>query len=341
MSPDELQRYNRQIQLPGIGLEGQERLARARVLIVGVGGLGSPSSLYLAAAGVGHLGLVDDDTVSLSNLQRQVLYSTDAVGRKKVDEAETRLRALNPSIKIEKHSTAITRANARDIFSNYDLILDGTDNFRSRYTISEACLAAGKPHVYAGIFRFEGQVAVFTRETGCYRCLFPHEPGAGEIPNCSEAGVLGALPGIIGSTQALEALKFILGLGQPRLFIFDALSLDSRTMMVPKRADCEHCGTGANTTREDRSESLQLSRGETREGAIWIDVRTENEFAQGHHAQARNIPLQNLADELAQLPKTQTYVVYCASGQRSRSAQDLMLRQGFSDVWNLRGGLVL
>lgn len=333
-------RYSRQIQLPGIGTEGQERLSQAKVLIVGVGGLGSPAAFYLAAAGIGKIGLIDDDTVSLSNLQRQILYETEAVGQKKVVEAKARLAKLNPLITIDTYDTALTRANARDIFSNYDVILDGTDNFKTRYLISEACLATGKPHVYGGIFRFEGQVAIFDQEGPCYRCLFPVSPDAAEIPNCSEAGVLGALPGIIGSTQALETLKYILKFPESRagqLFVFDALNLDSRTMLVPKRADCDH---SKFDERIESSVKELRSPTEASKTAVWIDVRSETEFTAAHHPGARNIPIARLADEASSLEKNKTYVVYCASGARSARAQELLARQGFNDVWSLKGGLV-
>ena len=336
------ERYARQIQLPGIGTEGQARLACAKVLVVGVGGLGSPAALYLAAAGVGTIGLVDDDVVSLSNLQRQILYETAAIGSKKTTEAKRRLEALNPEIIVKTHETSVTRANARELFSEYDLILDGTDNFKSRYLISEACLATAKPHVYAGIFRFEGQVAIFEgREQACYRCLFPLQPDASEIPNCSEAGVLGALPGVIGSTQALEALKYILKLPQSRssqLFFFDALNLESRTVHVNRRAECEHeyFDVSAEPVAKEISTPHQISR-----DAVWIDVRSEKEFATNHHQGSLNIPVEKIADEASTLSKTQTYVVYCASGVRSKRAQEFLQRQGFNEVWNFKGGLVL
>lgn len=324
--------------------------------MIGVGGLGSPAALYLAAAGVGTIGLVDDDVVSISNLQRQVLYDTESAGHKKVDEAQKRLKALNPTIQIKTYGQTLNRENARALFAAYDLVLDGTDNFKTRYLISQACLATGKPHVYAGIFRFEGQVAIFKPGKGaCYRCLFPQTPAPSEIPNCSEAGVLGALPGIIGSVQALEALKYILQFKAARtsqLFVFDALSLESRTLNISRRADCLHCAPNAplfddvSATAEDPIEILQRQKQidtapSFDSATIWIDVRSEEEFAQSHRPGARNIPLTRLADELANLDRSQTYVIYCASGQRSLQAQSLLLRQGFSDVWNLRRGLVL
>lgn len=349
-----MSRYDRQIQLPEIGPEGQKKLAKARVLLIGVGGLGSPAALYLAAAGVGQLGLVDDDVVSLSNLQRQILFETAAQGQKKVSEAARRLRNLNPEIRVNEHDVALSAANALELFGQYDIVVDGTDNFKTRYLISKACLETGKPHIYGGIFKFEGHVAIFEpNQTACYRCLFTEVPRSDEIPNCSEAGVLGALPGIIGSTQALEVLKLILGLAKPgSLFVFDALHLESRNLCVDRKPDCPHCGVNAQSFKElyasDSIDELQNrkqilttdefnSHGLTH--AVWIDVRSENEFATSHKPGARNIPISRLADELATLDRRQTYVVYCASGQRSLAAQDLLLRQGFADVWNLRPGL--
>lgn len=353
LSESERQRYSRQILLPGIGAEGQEKLKASRILLVGVGGLGSPASLYLAAAGVGTLGLIDDDRVSMSNLQRQILYDDQSAGEKKVTEAKRRLIALNPHIEIKTYDEALTQKNVRALFSDYDLILDGTDNFKTRYLISQACLATRKPHVYAGIFRFEGQLAIFTNETACYRCLFPQTPEAEEIPNCSEAGVLGALPGVIGSAQALEAMKYILQLPVQlgRLFVFDALYLESRSVQIPKREHCSHCSSRAlaqgfddtHLKAEDPIEIEQQRRqlksiSESPAGAVIIDVRTREEFAQGHQPGARHIPLAELADAFATLPKEQTYVVYCASGQRSLRAQALFIRNGFRDVWNVKSG---
>ena len=357
MHPNELQRYDRQIRLPEIGLEGQLRLKKAKVLVVGVGGLGSPASLYLAAAGVGQIGLIDDDVVSVSNLQRQILFEASQAGERKVSAARTRLLALNSEINIVEYPAALTTDNAVALFRDYDLILDGTDNFQTRDLISRACTITRRPHVYAAIFKFEGQVAVFKPGvTACYRCLVPNLPESAEIPNCSETGVLGALPGMIGSLQALEALKLILNLETSRevakLFVFDALHLESRTLSVDRKINCLGCGetahleslakdsfAGSQSAFQIRADSLTANSPEFNNRTVWIDVRSEAEFQKAHRPGALNIPVTELADKLSALDRSQTYVVYCASGQRSYSAQTLLLRQGFSTVWNLRGGL--
>ncbi len=246
LNNDEVRRYSRHLIMPEVGVEGQRKLKQARVLCVGAGGLGSPAALYLAAAGVGTLGLVDFDAVDFSNLQRQVLYSTDDVGRPKLQAASDRLRGLNPNVRIVTHETALNSGNALDIFRDYDLIVDGADNFPTRYLVNDACVLLGKPNVYGSIFRFDGQVSVFATKNGpCYRCLYPEPPPPGLVPSCAEGGVLGVLPGVVGTIQATEAIKLILGVGDPligRLLLFDALQMKFRTLKLRKDKECPVCG---------------------------------------------------------------------------------------------------
>jgi adenylyltransferase/sulfurtransferase len=343
---DDLERYKRQILLPEIGLKGQQRLSEARALIVGLGGLGCPIALYLAAAGVGSLGLVDDDCVALSNLQRQILYTPDQIGQKKVEAAEQHLKNFNSEIKIQTFATRLTLLSARQIFRDFEIIIDGTDNFKTRYLISQACCELGQPHLYGGIFQFEGQVALFKGQP-CYRCLFPTEPQAEEVPNCNQSGVVGALAGTIGSIQAMEAIKLIIN--QPRvsletqLFVFDALNLQTRTLTVTARTDCPSCGSG-NAQRleppEDPALPLQLTdKSLAPLGSIWLDVRNPDEVANNPVAGSKTLPLPELKAKLSQLDKNKTYVVFCQSGQRSLRAQQLLLENNFKKVWNLTGGL--
>src|SRR5207302_833965 len=246
LSNEEIARYSRHLILPEVGMEGQQRLKAAKVLCVGTGGLGAPLAMYLAAAGVGTIGLVDFDTVDASNLQRQIIHSTETVGMLKVDSAERMLKGLNPFLNVVKHNTMLTSANALEIFRDYDVIADGTDNFQTRYLVNDACVLTGKPNAYGSIFRFEGQLAVFGLKDGpCYRCLYPEPPPPGLVPSCSEAGVLGVLPGVIGTMQAIEALKLILGIGRPlsgRLMLYDALEQSWRTLKVKKNPACPVCG---------------------------------------------------------------------------------------------------
>src|ERR1700678_3798946 len=247
LTNDELGRYSRHLILPEVGLDGQRKLKAAKVLVIGTGGLGSPLSLYLAAAGIGTLGLVDFDTVDSSNLQRQIIHSTKDIGRKKIDSAQEKLNALNPSVNVVKHETMLTSANALEIFAQYDIIADGTDNFQTRYLVNDACVLLGKPNAYGSIFRFEGQASVFATEAGpCYRCLYPEPPPPGLVPSCAEGGVLGILPGLVGVIQATEVIKLILGIGEPligRLLLVDALAMSFRTMKLRKNPECPMCGT--------------------------------------------------------------------------------------------------
>src|SRR5450631_1796778 len=252
LTPDELSRYSRHLILPEVGMEGQQKLKAARVLCVGTGGLGSPLAFYLAAAGIGTLGLVDFDVVDASNLQRQIIHSTKDIGRKKLDSAEEKLKALNPAMTIVKHETMLTSANALEILKDYDVVADGTDNFPTRYLVNDACVLLGKPNAYGSIFRFEGQASVFaTKEGPCYRCLYPEPPPPGLVPSCAEGGVLGVLPGVIGTIQATETLKLILGIGKPligRLLLVDALAMRFRELKLRKNPDCPVCGPHPTVT---------------------------------------------------------------------------------------------
>ena len=359
----EVGRYARHISLPEVGWEGQRRLRNARVLIVGAGGLGSPASLYLAAAGVGTIGLADFDAVDLSNLQRQILYATSDVGRPKVDAARTRLEGVNPHVRIVTHTERLTSANALDVLRDYDVVIDGTDNFPTRYLLNDACVLLDLPYVYGSIFRFEGQVSVFGgREGPCYRCLFREPPPPGLVPSCAEGGVLGVLTGIIGSLQALEAIKLVLGRGDTlrgRLALFDALAFRWRELRLKRNPTCPVCGdeptltrlidydafcgvtmTDPNSTDELSPAQLQ-QRLETGEALSLIDVREPYEWsiANLEPQGAQLIPLGDLADQLDTLDRDQDIVLYCRSGSRSATAQQHLRALGFERVYNLRGGI--
>jgi adenylyltransferase/sulfurtransferase len=372
----ELYRYARHLTLPEVGLEGQARLKEARVLCVGAGGLGSPSALYLAAAGVGTLGLVDDDIVDESNLQRQVLHGTSDVGRSKLDSAADTLCDVNPHVRIEKHETRLTAANALQILDAYDIVVDGTDNFPTRYLVNDACVLLGKPNVYGSVFRWEGQASVFASDDGpCYRCLFREPPPPGLVPNCAEGGVMGVLPGIIGSVQAMEVVKLVVGVGQPlvgRLLIFDALEMSWREVALRRNPECPVCGDAPTQTElidydvfcgvtpASRAGSGQEARpGVTApsEGAVTahelrarldgttrpflLDVREPWEWSVGNLGSfgARLVPLGELEDRLGELPRDRPIVVYCKSRQRSHTAARVLMERGFDSVENLEGGL--
>ncbi|MBN9416816.1 MAG: molybdopterin-synthase adenylyltransferase MoeB [Candidatus Eremiobacteraeota bacterium] len=357
LTPAELARYDRHLNLPEVGLEGQRKLKTARVLLIGAGGLGSPLSLYLAAAGVGTLGLVDFDRVDESNLQRQILHGTKDVGRPKVDSACDRLQDLNPHVALQVHATALTSQNALEILADYDVIVDGTDNFPTRYLVNDACVLLGKPHVYGSIFRFEGQVSVFHPAAGapCYRCLFPEAPPPGMVPSCAEGGVLGVLPGVIGTLQATEILKLILGSGQPllgRLLLFDALAMNFRELKIARDPECRMCGPNA-TIRElvDTQDFCALHEVSPAEfAAAWqagerpllLDVREPDEWEMANLEEygARLLPLGHLGDHLDGLEKGADIVVHCKSGGRSARAQALLQQAGFTRVRNLTGGIV-
>ena len=355
LTPTEFHRYGRHLALAEVGLDGQERLKRARVLIVGAGGLGSPASLYLAAAGVGVIGLMDSDQVELANLQRQILHDTSALGRPKTDSGATRLRALNPEIEIRPIRQRLTIDNARGLFAEFDFVLDGTDNFPTRYLINDAAVLTGKPYLYGSIARFEGQVSVFGASGGpCYRCLFPEPPPPGLVPNCADAGVLGVLPGVIGTLQAVEAIKLILGLGRPligRLLCYDALAATFRDWAIHRDAQCVACGDGLRRTElmaeDDRCpasgfDPAEISGAETARavasGLILLDVREPWEFALGHIAGSVHIPLDQLEGRIAELDPQRPVVAICHRGARSRLARGMLIQAGFQ-ARSLRGGI--
>jgi len=344
-------RYSRQIILPELGAEGQARLASSSVLIVGAGGLGSPTSLYLAAAGVGRIGLVDFDRVDVTNLHRQILYGTSDVGRPKLEAASERLRDANPEVAIETHDARLTSENALEIMRRYDVVIDGTDNFATRYLVNDACVILGKPNVYGSVFRFDGQVSVFATENGpCYRCLYPEPPPPHLVPSCAEGGVLGVLPGVIGTLQATEAIKIITGIGETlagRLLLFDALRMTFRTMRVPKRCDAhaaitklidyeEFCNPVHNEDITPEQLSQRLAQGDE---IVLIDVREPYEWNIGHIEGAQHIPMQQIPKRLDEIPREKDVVMICRSGARSGHVQQHLLQQGFTRVKNLTGGM--
>lgn len=364
LSRDEILRYSRHLILPEVTLDGQQKLKDARVLCIGAGGLGSPLTLYLAAAGVGRLGLVDFDEVDLTNIQRQILYATSDVGRPKLEAATERLTALNPSIEVVPHAVQLSRDNVMDIVESYDIVVDGTDNFPTRYLTNDACVIAGKPNVYGSIFRFEGQVSVFDATRGpCYRCLFPEPPPAGAVPSCAEGGVLGVLPGIIGSLQALEVIKLILHRGDSlvgRLVLFDALAFEFRKLKIKKDPDCPVCGTSPSilepidydafcgVSQDGQAEDGQVSALSVLEYAALadgddvaelLDVRNPHEFEIARIPGARLIPLGDLPGQLGALDTQRAYVLTCHHGPRSIQAYHLMKTAGFNRVQILAGGV--
>jgi len=361
LTEEEQLRYGRHLILPEVGEEGQRRLKQARVLLVGAGGLGSPAALYLAAAGVGHLGLVDFDEVDRSNLQRQVLHGTRDVGRLKVDSARDRLADLNPNVHLEPWPVRLDRHNALELVRAHDLVVDGTDNFATRYLVNDACVLAGRPNVYASIFRFEGQASIFAAPGGpCYRCLHPEPPPPGLVPSCAEGGVLGVLPGLLGVIQATEVIKLLLGLGEPlvgRLLLVDALAMRFQSLKLRRDPACPACGT--RTLRElpdyeafcagpaaaDPGEVAEYTPRELAArlaaGAplALVDVRERPEWAVVRLPGARLAPLSELDQHLAGLPRDRDLVLYCKVGQRSAAAAQILRAAGFTRVWNLAGGL--
>ena len=359
LSPSELVRYARHLTLPEVGGAGQERLARARVLLVGAGGLGSPAALYLAAAGVGTLGIVDGDAVELSNLQRQILHGTGAVGRPKTDSARERLHDLNPGVKVELHPVRLTSENALEILGGYELTIDGSDNFPTRYLVNDASVLLGKPYIYGSIFRFDGQVSVFAAPGGpCYRCLFAEPPPPDLVPNCAEAGVLGVLPGLVGSLQALEAIKWILGEGESlvgRLLLVDALRVRFRELSVARDPACAVCGDQPTVTRLiDYEEYCGVGGGETHAGEIVVadlaqmlagpdapavlDVREPWEWEIARIPGSRLVPLGELPGRIAELDPRAEIVTVCHKGKRSLMAQQLLQGAGFH-ARSLAGGI--
>jgi sulfur-carrier protein adenylyltransferase/sulfurtransferase len=365
LSKEEVQRYSRHLIMPEVGLEGQLKLKRARVLAIGTGGLGAPLGLYLAAAGVGHLGLVDFDVVDNSNLQRQVTFTTADVGKPKAEAAKARLKALNPDIEIVSYETRLTSDNALDLFRDYDIIVDGTDNFPTRFLVNDACILLGKPNVYGSIFRFEGQATVFGYPGGpCYRCLYPEPPPPGLVPSCAEGGVLGVLPGIVGSIQAMETIKLILGIGEPlvgRLLLFDALAMRFQGLKLRKNPECPVCGehptlkklidyeefcgirgeeAPAMTDGIPEITATELKARQDRGDKFFIlDVREPHEY-QICNLNGKLIPLGELPRRVNELDSSVEMVVHCRSGKRSADAIHFLQTAGFKKLWNLKGGVL-
>jgi len=342
LTASERARYARHLILPEIGEEGQLRLKRGSVLIVGAGGLGSPASIYLAAAGVGRIGLVDFDRVDATNLHRQVLYGTADVGTPKLAAARARLADLNPEVAIETHDAALTSDNALDLLRDYDVILDGTDNFATRYLVNDACVLLGKPNVYGSIFRFEGQASVFSAQDGpCYRCLYPEPPPPHLVPSCAEGGVLGVLPGVIGTIQATEAIKLLTGIGETlvgRLLLFDALRMSFRTLRLKQQHDAHDAITGLIDYDQFCNPANLHEVTQLAEGAVVVDVREPYEWDAGHIEGARLIPLGELPNRLNELPRDADVVFYCQTGGRSARALDIARDAGLTRAKHLRGG---
>ncbi len=366
LSKEEVLRYSRHLIMPEVGMEGQLKLKKAKVLLIGSGGLGAPLGLYLAAAGVGRMGLVDFDTVDFTNLQRQVTFGTSDVGRKKLEAAKERLSNLNPEIRIDTYETRLSSENALEIIREYDIVADGTDNFPTRYLVNDACVLTGKPNVYGSIFRFEGQASIFGYPAGpCYRCLYPEPPPPGLVPSCAEGGVLGVLPGIMGCIQAMETLKLILGNGQPligRLLLFDALRMRFRELRLHKNPDCPMCGEHRTIHKLiDYAEFCGI-RGEEKETAVSseipeitpkelkarldrgddlfiLDVREPHEY-QICNLHGHLIPLGDLPKRVSELDSSREIVAHCRSGKRSADAVQFLSKAGFRKVWNLKGGIL-
>jgi adenylyltransferase/sulfurtransferase len=359
LTPDEMRRYSRHLTLPLVGLNGQEKLRSGRVLLVGAGGLGSPAALYLAAAGVGTIGLVDFDVVDETNLQRQIIHGTRDIGRSKLESARDRLMDVNPHVHVETHDTRLTSANALEILRDYDVVVDGTDNFATRYLTNDACVLLGKPNVYGSIFRFEGQASVFATADGpCYRCLIPEPPPPGSVPSCAEGGVLGVLPGLIGTIQATETIKLLLGIGDSlagRLLLVDALTMEFRTVRLRRDPACPACGTrtirelidydmfcgDAPLAAEDSISSRELAQLLDRNADIdLIDVREQEEWNVDHIDGAVLMPLGTIEAQKSSLDKSRQLVLYCKSGQRSATAARILRSAGFLRVSSLTGGLL-
>ena len=361
LSTDELQRYSRHLIMPEVTLEGQRRLKAARVLCIGAGGLGSPAALYLAAAGVGTIGIVDFDDVDLSNLQRQILHGTKDVGRGKLESAQDRLRDINPEIGIELHQCRFSSQNAPQIVSKYDVVVDGSDNFATRYLSNDVCVFAQKPNVYGSVFRFEGQTTVFAPDLGgpCYRCLFPEPPPPESVPNCAQAGVLGVLPGIIGMLQTIETIKLIVGIGEPligRLLHFDALKVKFRELKLRRDLQCPVCGENPTIfspidyeqfcgVRNEDEAIPAISAHELKqkmdgcEAFELIDVREPFEYEIARIDGAKLIPLGEIAERTDELQHELPIIVHCHSGARSAQAVQLLQQRGFRNVYNLEGGI--
>lgn len=368
---EEVKRYSRHLIMPEVGMDGQRKLKAASVLCVGAGGLGSPAAIYLAAVGIGRIGIVDYDVVDYSNLQRQIIHATPDVGRSKLESAKDRIKALNPHVHVETYEMSLSSANALKLFDSYDVILDGTDNFPTRYLVNDACVLTGKPNAYGSIFRFEGQASVFaTKEGPCYRCLYPEPPPPGLVPSCAEGGVLGVLPGVVGLIQATEAIKLILGIGEPligRFVIYDALKMRFRELKLKKDPECPVCGvhptvtklidyeqfcglraevtsTGGNGLMS--SEALEIMPVELQQqidagkAPIILDVREPQEYQINKIAGSTLIPLGELPQRYQELDPGKEIVTHCKMGQRSAKAADFLRTVGFTKVKNLRGGIL-
>ena len=373
LTPEQYSRYSRHLILPEIGEEGQKKLLASKVLIIGAGGLGSPLGLYLAAAGVGTIGIVDFDVVDLSNLQRQILHTNDEIGKSKLDSAEKRIKAMNPDTKVKKYPTKISSDNAMEIIKEYDVVIDGTDNFPTRYLVNDACIFLNKPNIYGSIFRFEGQATVFPAKGGggklpegpCYRCLYPEPPPPGMVPSCAEGGVLGILPGIIGVIQATEAVKLIVGTGEPligRLLLYNALDMTFRTLKIRRDINCPVCGDHPKITKLiDYEAFCGMKRGEgeksvtipeltvyelkskldKKEDFLLLDVREPSEYQVAKIPGSKLIPLGELPNRLKELEtyKDREVVAHCKMGGRSAKAVELLIRSGFKNVRNVVGGI--
>jgi adenylyltransferase/sulfurtransferase len=373
LTNEEIKRYSRHLIMPEVGLDGQRRLKAGSVLCVGAGGLGSPAAMYLAAAGVGRIGIVDFDVVDYSNLQRQIIHGTSSIGKTKLQSAKERLLDINPHIQVDTYETALSSENALELFAPYDVILDGTDNFPTRYLTNDACVLLGKPNAYGSIFRFEGQASVFGAKDGpCYRCLYPEPPPPGLVPSCAEGGVLGVLPGVIGVIQATEAIKLITGIGEPligRFMIYDALRMKFRELKLRKDPDCPVCGTHPTVTKlidyeefcglrpnvEQEAAELaasasrstteitavelkqRLDRGDT---LVIVDVREPHEYQINRIEGSVLIPLGEIPRRYAELDKNAELVMQCKMGSRSAKAADYLRTVGFTRVLNLKGGII-
>jgi adenylyltransferase/sulfurtransferase len=371
LSNDEILRYSRHLIIPEVGIEGQQKLKAAKVLLVGAGGLGAPLGLYLAAAGIGRIGIVDFDVVDFTNLQRQVIHATADVGKKKLDSAAEKMQAINPNVKIVKYETALSSENALEILKDYDLIVDGTDNFPTRYLVNDACVLLGKPNVYGSIFRFEGQATVFAYQGGpCYRCLYPEPPPPGLVPSCAEGGVLGILPGTIGLIQATETVKLILGIGQPlvgRLLLYDALGMKFRELKLRKNPECPVCGDHPTITKlidyhqfcgvpqpsqaappaqetkvnEGEIDVIELKEKIDRgDNFVLIDVREPHEYKICSIPGAKLIPLGEFPKHVGEFDKDADIVIHCRSGMRSAKACGVLRQAGFQHVRNVVGGIL-
>jgi adenylyltransferase/sulfurtransferase len=367
LSKDEILRYSRHLIVPEVGMEGQLKLKAAKVLLVGAGGLGAPLGLYLAAAGIGRIGLVDFDVVDFTNLQRQVIHFTKDVGRNKIDSAAEKMQALNPNVEIVKHEVALSSENAMEILQDYDLVVDGTDNFPTRYLVNDACVLLGKPNVYGSIFRFEGQATVFAYQGGpCYRCLYPEPPPPGLVPSCAEGGVLGILPGTIGLIQATETVKLILGIGEPlvgRLLLYDALGMRFRELKLRKNPECPICGDRRTITKlidyhqfcgvpqQPPKQESKVTEGEIEvtevkekldrgDKFVLIDVREPHEHQICNIPAAKLIPLGEVGKRLGELDPEADIVIHCKSGMRSARACGILKAAGFKHVRNMKGGIL-